>query len=89
MTTHFVRVLETLPGCIRNPMPSLTEGTAGTPFKEISINYLGLPNQCNRCRKFGHVTKDNPLHSKSKKAETSEYKTKAKKTFKSVLKEDP
>jgi len=86
----FVRVLdiETLPGCIRIPMPSLTEGAVETTFKEILVSYSGLPNQCNRCLKFDHVTKDCLLHSKNKQGENSEPKVDFKKTFKAMLKED-
>lgn len=57
-----VRVMDLtkLPGIIR--IPSIIGGEVS--FKEQLVSYSGLSNQCNRCRKFGHLFADCPLNKK-------------------------
>jgi hypothetical protein len=52
MITIELRDISKLPGYIR--IPSMAEGTEDTTTIAQKILYLGLPNQCRRCRRFGH-----------------------------------
>jgi hypothetical protein len=47
-----VQEISKLAGFIR--IPSMAEGAATTNTIRQKILYLGLPNQCRKCRKFGH-----------------------------------
>ncbi|CAM6027380.1 unnamed protein product [Sphagnum balticum] len=55
MVTIEVRDIAKLAGYIR--IPSMAEGAATTDMIRQSILYSGLPNQCRKCRRFGHQTR--------------------------------
>ncbi len=52
MVTIEVKDIAKLAGCIR--IPSMAEGAAFTDTIRQKILYSGLPNQCRKCRRFGH-----------------------------------
>ncbi|CAM6003148.1 unnamed protein product [Sphagnum balticum] len=52
MITIELRDISKLPGYLR--IPSMAEGSEDTATIAQKILYLGLPNQCRRCRRFGH-----------------------------------
>ncbi len=52
MVTIEVRDIAKLVGYIR--IPSMAEGASATDIIRQRILYLGLPNQCRKCRRFGH-----------------------------------
>jgi len=52
MITIELKDISKLPGYIR--IPSMAEGTNDTATIAQKILYSGLPNQCRRCRRFGH-----------------------------------
>jgi hypothetical protein len=52
MITIKLRDISKLPGYIR--IPSMAEGTEDTATIAQKILYSGLPNQCRKCRRFGH-----------------------------------
>jgi hypothetical protein len=52
MVTIEVQDISKLAGFIR--IPSMAEGAATTNAIRQKILYSGLPNQCRKCRKFGH-----------------------------------
>jgi hypothetical protein len=52
MITIELRDISKLPGYIR--IPSMAEGTEDTATIAQKILYSGLPNQCRKCRRFGH-----------------------------------
>jgi hypothetical protein len=52
MVTIEVQDISKLAGFIR--IASMAEGTATINIIRQKIIYFGLPNQCRRCRKFGH-----------------------------------
>jgi hypothetical protein len=52
MITIELRDISKLPGYLR--IPSMAEGSEDTTTIAQKILYSGLPNQCRRCRRFGH-----------------------------------
>jgi hypothetical protein len=52
MVTIEVKEITNLAGYIR--IPSMAEGAAYTDTIRQKILYFGLPNQCRKCRRFGH-----------------------------------
>jgi len=54
MITIEPRDISRLPGYIR--IPSMVEGSEDTATIAQKILYSGLPNQCRKCRRFGHHT---------------------------------
>ncbi len=55
MVTVETRNITKLAGYIR--IPSMAEGSAITDTIRQRILYSGLPNQCRKCRKFGHLAR--------------------------------
>ncbi len=53
MITIELRNISKLPGYIR--IPSMVEGTEDTTTIAQKILYSWLPNQCRKCRRFGHL----------------------------------
>jgi hypothetical protein len=60
MVTVEVKDISKLAGIIR--IPSMAEGAGPGDTTTQRILYSGLPNQCRKCRKFGHLTKNCPLN---------------------------
>jgi len=60
MVTVEVKDISKLAGIIK--IPSMAEGTRPGDTTAQRILYSGLPNQCKKCRKFGHLTKTCPLN---------------------------
>jgi hypothetical protein len=52
MITIELRDISRLPGYIR--IPSMAEGSEDTATIAQKNLYSGLPNQCRKCRRFGH-----------------------------------
>ncbi len=52
MITIELRDISKLPGYLR--IPSMAEGSEDTATIAQKILYSGLPNQCTRCKRFGH-----------------------------------
>jgi len=52
MITIELKDISKLPGYLR--IPSMAEGSEDTATIAQKILYSGLPNQCRRCRRFGH-----------------------------------
>jgi hypothetical protein len=52
MITIKLRDISNLPGYIR--IPSMVEGAEPSDIVAQRILYSGLPNQCRKCRRFGH-----------------------------------
>jgi len=64
MVTIEVRDIAKLAGYIR--IPSMAEGTLATDMIRHRILYLGLQNQCRKCRRFGHQARTcNTIKSKT------------------------
>jgi hypothetical protein len=59
MVTVEVKDISKLAGIIR--IPSMAEGAGPGDTTTQRILYFGLPNQCRKCRKFGHLAKNCPL----------------------------
>jgi len=55
-----VKDISKLPGIIR--IPSMVEGAGPGDTTAQKILYSGLPNQCRKCRKFGHLARTCPLN---------------------------
>jgi hypothetical protein len=55
-----VKDISKLAGIIR--IPSMAEGAGPGDTTAQRIFYFGLPNQCIKCRKFGHLAKNCPLN---------------------------
>jgi hypothetical protein len=55
MITIELRDISKLPGYIR--IPSMVEGSEATATIAQKILYLGLSNQCRKCRRFGHLAR--------------------------------
>ncbi|CAK9857534.1 unnamed protein product [Sphagnum jensenii] len=55
-----VKDISKLAGIIR--IPSMAEGAGPGDTTAQKILYFGLPNQCKKCRKFGHLAKTCPLN---------------------------
>jgi hypothetical protein len=60
MITVEVKDISKLAGIIR--IPSMVEGAHPGDTTAQRILYSGLPNQCRKCRKFGHLAKTYPLN---------------------------
>jgi hypothetical protein len=60
MVTVEVKDISKLAGIIR--IPSMVEGAGLGDTIAQRILYPGLPNQCRKCRKFGHLAKNCPLN---------------------------
>jgi len=60
MVTVEVKDINKLAGIIR--IPSMAEGARPGDTTTQRILYSGLPNQCRKCRKFGHLAKTCPLN---------------------------
>jgi hypothetical protein len=60
MVTVEVKDISKLPGIIR--IPSMVEGAGPGDTTAQKILYSGLPNQCRKCRKFGHLARTCPLN---------------------------
>jgi hypothetical protein len=60
MVTVEVKDISKLTGIIR--IPSMAEGAGPGDIIAQRILYSGLPNQCRKCRKFGHLAKTCPLN---------------------------
>ncbi len=60
MVTVEVKDISKLAGIIR--IPSMAEGAGPGDTTTQRILYSGLPNQCRKCRKFGHLAKNCPLN---------------------------
>jgi len=60
MVTVEVKDINKLAGIIR--IPSMVEGAGLGDTIAQRILYPGLPNQCRKCRKFGHLAKNCPLN---------------------------
>jgi hypothetical protein len=60
MVTVEVKDISKLAGIIR--IPSMAEGAGLGDTTAQRIFYSGLPNQCRKCRKFGHLAKTCPLN---------------------------
>jgi hypothetical protein len=58
MVTVEVKDISKLAGIIR--IPSMAEGAGLGDTTAQRIFYSGLPNQCRKCRKFGHLAKTLP-----------------------------
>jgi hypothetical protein len=60
MVTIEVKDISKLAGIIR--IPSMAEGAGPGGTTTQRILYSGLPNQCRKCRRFGHLAKNYPLN---------------------------
>ncbi|CAK9255586.1 unnamed protein product [Sphagnum jensenii] len=60
MVTVEVKDISKLAGIIR--IPSMAKGAGLRDTTAQRILYSGLPNQCRKCRKFGHLAKTCPLN---------------------------
>ncbi|CAK9233703.1 unnamed protein product [Sphagnum troendelagicum] len=60
MVTVEVKDISKLAGIIR--IPSMVEGAGPGDTTAQRILYSGLPNQCRKCRKFGHLARACPLN---------------------------
>ncbi|CAK9271258.1 unnamed protein product [Sphagnum jensenii] len=60
MVTVEIKDLSKLAGIIR--IPSMVEGAGPEDTTAQKILYSRLTNQCRKCRKFGHLTKNCPLN---------------------------
>ncbi len=60
MITVGVRDISKLAGIIK--IPSMAEGARPRNTTAQRILYSGLPNQCKRCQKFGHLAKSCPFN---------------------------